>query len=245
MFKSTLLILISFTSHFVFAEKVQLEGKDGFKIYADFTQAQQSTKNGVLMLHQCNADRSMYAGLAKSLSENGISSMSLDFRGFGESVTDQISLKALRAKATSRENYFEMVEKLELGKNRVDDVEIAYQYLINKLGSDPQVSYIGASCGGAQIIQLAQNHKPNAFVFFSSGLDDEMIGLYEKVSDVPSLIIAAVDDEFTYKSLNKVFDKAQNPQTRKISYKGNGHGLPLFEHDTNLENSMTEWFKQF
>ena len=61
----------------------------------------------------------------QKLADIAVISMSLDFLGFGESVTDQVSLKALREKAMSRENYFEIIEKLEQGMNQVDDVEIA------------------------------------------------------------------------------------------------------------------------
>ena len=242
--KQAILIITLFLTVFsVRAEKIHLEGKDGFKIYGDYTAANTMTHKGVIMLHQCNAERSMYEGLAQSLAANDISSMSLDFRGFGDSITNEISLKTLREKATSRENYFEMTNKLGIGKHRIDDVEIAYQYLVNKLGDQANISVIGASCGGAQALNLARNHKISSFIFFSSGMNEKYSQLFYELSEIPALIIAAQDDEFTFNSANTIFKQAKNDQSRLLLYKGDGHGLPLFKQDPNLENVMVEWFK--
>ena len=226
------------------AETIKLQGLDGFNIYGEYTAAKQMTKNGVLMLHQCNSDKSMYAGLAKQLSEMNISSMSLDFRGYGESITEELSIAALREKATSRKHYFEMSTKLGIGTHRKDDVEIAYQYLLKKLGKETNISFIGASCGGTQAVILAQTHKPKSFVFFSAGMSQETKDLFAKVNDVPALMIGAQGDAGTFKSLQEIFSSAQSNFTRMLSYKGKGHGNPLFDLAPHLETYMAKWFKQ-
>ncbi len=229
------------------AKTIQMNGKDGFKIYGDYTVAQNTTSNdsseGVLMLHQCNADRSMYQGLAKSLAAKGISSMSLDFRGYGDSVVDGNSIAAIRKKATSRQDFADRMKQAGIGMHRVDDVEIAYQYLIGKLGDNAEVSLIGASCGGAQAINLAEKHHVNSFVFFSSGMNKEYIKKFNELSDIPALIIAAQEDEYTYKSSKHIFEAAKSNQSRLVLYKGSGHGRPLFKQDPNLENTMVNWFE--
>jgi len=243
MFKQLLLVmLMTIAVTQVQAEKINLKGKDGFDLYGNYSAAANDSSKGVLMLHQCNADKSMYNGLASKLAKSGIHSMSLDFRGFGDSITEELSIMKLRKKATSREHYFEMVNKLGLGTHRKSDVEIAYQYLINKLGNNAVVSFIGASCGGQEAIILAQKHKPASFIFFSSGMNAANLELFSHVSDVPALIIASQEDEFTFKSLNKMFLNAKSKDSRMLSYKGNGHGLPLFKQDTELENMMVQWF---
>ncbi len=227
------------------AETVRFTGKDDFIIYGDYTKASnRDSSKGVLMLHQCNNRRTMYDGLATSLAEAGFHSMSIDFRGFGESVTDEVSIENIREKATSREHFFEMFDKLALGKNRGTDVELAYNYLIAKLGSDAKVSVIGASCGGHEAIKLALKHEPESFIFFSSGMDEEVKGLFDQVSEVPALIIAAEGDTFTFESSNEIFLKAKNEDTRLLLYKGKDHGLPLFAKDPDLENLMVRWFQR-
>ena len=225
------------------AKEIKMIGADGFEIFGDYTASNVEGNKGVLMLHQCNQDKSMYLGLAKKLSKAGISSMSLDFRGYGKSVSGDMSIAKLREKATSREHYFEMANKVGLGKHRESDVEIAYQYLSNRLGSEAKISLIGASCGGTQAVLSAQKHKPESFIFFSVGMNKNTTKLFNKVSDSPALIIASQDDGNTFTTANKIFRSAKNKNTRLISYKGNGHGKPLFKQDPNLENKMVEWFK--
>ena len=230
------------------ADIINLKGKDGFKLYGDFVAAKSSTNHssvskGVLMLHQCNADRSMYEGLAKQLSESGISSMSLDFRGYGDSTVNGLSSADIRAKATSRKHYFEMIEEVGLGGDWSEDVEIAYQHLKMNLAADASISIIGASCGGTQAVLLAQKHRPNRFIFFSSAMNDETRELFNKVSDIPALFIAAQEDDNTFKSSTESFLDAKSKNTKLISYKGSGHGIPLFKQDRTLQNTMVEWFK--
>ena len=232
------LLFISFSAN---AEKVTIQSIDGFALAADYVEAK-NAKTGVLMLHQCNADRSMYENLAKALAKEDISSLALDFRAYGESTTEFVSREVVRQKAKSREDYFNQMRLIQGIWPK--DVQVAYDYLVEKVGTD-SISYIGASCGGGQALKLAQNHKPNSFVFFSSGMDEKTIGLFEKVADVPALIIAAEGDEFTYKSSNVIFKKKKTDKTVLKTYKGKGHGFPLFEEDPKLEQVMVDWFKQF
>ena len=244
MIKNKLFVLgLGLVINTILADEVNLKGKDGFNLYGDFVEANVTSNKGVLMLHQCNADRSMYEDLAASLAKSGISSMSLDFRGYGDSTTDEVSFAAIRSKATSREHYMEMTNKVGIGAHRSDDVEIAYQYLLKKLGNHGNISLIGASCGGGQSIILAQKHKPESFIFFSSGMNQATIDQFKKVSDVPALIIVSQGDEYTFKSSNRIFLDAENQQSRLISYKGDAHGFPLFKQDPNLKAVMVEWFK--
>ena len=64
------------------AKPVDLTTKDGFAIKADYFASNDKTDKAVLMLHQCNYNRSMYNEIGKSLAKKGINALSLDFRGF-------------------------------------------------------------------------------------------------------------------------------------------------------------------
>ena len=243
MFKQLLTVaIIGLSSSIALAEKVELKAHDGFSVFGDFTKSKTPSNKGVLMLHQCNAERSMYVDLAKGLSKAGISSMSLDFRGFGESIVEGQSIADFRAKAKSRKHYFEMLDKANIGMHREKDVEQAYQYLVGKLGDNASISIIGASCGGTQAVLLSQKHKPDSFIFFSSAMSDKTRGIFKEMSDVPALFIAAQEDGGTFTSLNKAFLDAKSDKTRMLSYKGNGHGLPLFKQDPSLKGMMIKWF---
>src|SRR5882762_8582072 len=63
---------------------VDLTAADGTKLKATFFSAGKPGP-GVLLLHQCNQQRKGWDGLATQLTAAGISVMTLDFRGYGES----------------------------------------------------------------------------------------------------------------------------------------------------------------
>lgn len=233
------LLTIFFLSLNVSAERVTLNAKDGFQLVANFVDAGSNAKFGVLMLHQCNADKSMYSKLAKLLGEHSVTSLALDFRGFAGSTTPTFSRKLLRENSKSRKDFINKIK--EVNKFWQEDVELVYEYLATKIGSD-KISIIGASCGGYWAVKLAQKIKPQSLVIFSSGMDEKGMAAFNHVSDIPALIIAAQDDVYTFNSSNKIFLSAKSPQTRLYVYKGNGHGRSLFKHDPNLENIMVDWF---
>ena len=233
------LLAIFFISLNVSAERITLKTKDGFQLAANFIDAGSNAKFGVLMLHQCNSDKSMYSELAKLLAEQGINSLALDFRGFADSTTPTFSRKLLREQSKSRKELMNKIK--EVNKFWQGDVELAYEYLVKKIGSN-KISIIGASCGGYITIKFAQKIKPQSLVLFSSGLDEKGMASFNQVSDIPALIIAAQGDEYTFNSSNRIFRSARNQQTKLLLYKGNGHGHPLFKQDPNLENIMVNWF---
>lgn len=239
--KTTIFItLILINSLSLYAEQIEIKAADGFILSANYEAAMQDSKKGVLMLHQCNADKTMYSDLAKSLGKANIHSLALDFRGYGESITDKFSREKMRASAKSKDDYYAQVRKVRSDYWEAD-VIAAYETLAAKVGSD-NISFIGASCGGVESIKLAKKYNPKSFVFFSSGMNDDITTDFNQLSAIPALIIASQGDEYTFKSSNKIFLDAKNTKTRLLSYKGDGHGHPLFKQDTNLENIMVDWF---
>ena len=63
---------------------VDLTAADGTKLKATYFSAGKPGP-GVLLLHQCNRQRKVWAPLAQALAESGLNVLTLDFRGFGES----------------------------------------------------------------------------------------------------------------------------------------------------------------
>src|ERR1700687_2130327 len=63
---------------------VDLTATDGTKLKGTFFPAGKAGP-GVLLLHQCNQQRKGWDGLATQLAAAGISVMTLDYRGYGDS----------------------------------------------------------------------------------------------------------------------------------------------------------------
>lgn len=232
-------IILALTLGFAHAGQITLTADDDFKLHGDYFAGKQGMA-GVLMLHQCNSERSMYKGLGERLAAKGFHALSVDFRMYGDSVTDEINIDKIRAKAVSRQTSRSLIRK-----NRdlwPQDVLVAEQFLRNKIGKKAKLGVVGASCGGMQGVLLAKSKKVDALMFFSSGMNEKGQQVYHELGPLPTYIIAAQEDTFTYGTAIEIFVKAAHPQTKLISYKGRGHGYPLFQQDPHLADDMVRWF---
>jgi dienelactone hydrolase len=225
------------------ATEITLTTTDSFSLKTDYYQAQNLKKNNgkraVLMLHQCNYNRTMYNDIGEQLAQQGIHALSLDFRGFGESISKEYNVATLRK-----------LPKAERGKawaamssHWPKDVKVAFDYLQNKTGKDAEIGIIGASCGGSQAITIAEKENISAIGFFSSSQSDKNIARYAKtLAEKPSLIIASEDDGRTFTSAQQLFVTANHTNTKMISYKGSKHGYPLLDSDKQLAKTIVGWF---
>ncbi|PKH89111.1 dienelactone hydrolase family protein [Colwellia sp. Bg11-28] len=242
-----LITTLSFASLLItansFAAEITLTTPDNFALKADYYPSNNGVKpaikRAVLMLHQCNYNRTMYDNIGAQLAQQSIHALSLDFRGFGESISSEFNVadvrklpQAERGKAWSN-----------MSSHWPEDVQLAFNYLKEKVGNNGKVGIIGASCGGSQAINLAEKESISAISFFSSSQRDENIARYGKtLIDTPTLIIASEDDGRTFTSAQQLFSTAKNPSSKMISYKGSMHGYPLLDSDKALETTIVTWF---
>src|SRR5436190_14513993 len=124
----------------LFGEKkdVTFNAADGFALKGTFYSAEKAGP-GLLLLHQCNADRQIYDTLGTMLSVAGYNALTLDFRGFGGSRNAQYKdLAASRDKMPS-------------------DVDAAFKFLTSQGQVNKTViGVVGGSCGVNQAIQAAR-----------------------------------------------------------------------------------------
>lgn len=187
----------------------------------------------VLLLHQCNADRDSWAPLARALSAAGVHVLAFDFRGFGGSRSELVGEFAEQSK--------------ELWPAFPDDVDRAVAFLRGMPDVDPsRLGVMGASCGGSQALLLAlRDPGVKALGFLSSSLprlDNVDVAQFEANRSLPLLAVAAEKDEGTYERMRELFAKSADPRTKLVLYKGELHGVPLFEHDAGLVPSIVAWF---
>ena len=81
----------------------ELQGADGFTLQGTFHSAEKGGP-GILLLHQCNADRRIYDQLAQMLNTAGYNVLSFDFRGFGGSKGGEYTGLQRRASEDRRAN---------------------------------------------------------------------------------------------------------------------------------------------
>jgi len=221
------------------AGELTLTTDKGFELKADYYPSNIKSNRAVLMLHQCNYNRTMYNNIGKQLAEKGIHALSLDFRGFGESVNNEFDVEKLQALPDSERRKAWQSMSAHWGK----DVQQAYDLLKNKVSGDAVVGVIGASCGGSQAINLAEKNPIKVISFFSSGQREENIERYTTIlADKPTLIIASEEDGGTYTSAQTLFKRAKNTNSQFIAYKGSEHGYPLLDKDSHLATNIVSWF---
>src|SRR5437870_10330766 len=138
------------------AEKkgVTITAADGFALKGTLYSAGKIGP-GILLLHQCNADRQIYDTLGTMLSVAGYNALTLDFRGFGGSRNAQYKdLAASRDKMPS-------------------DVDAAFKFLTSQGQVNKTViGVVGGSCGVNQAIQAARRHpEVKTLVLLSGGTD--------------------------------------------------------------------------
>ncbi len=242
-----LITTLSFASLLItansFASEITLTTPDDFALKADYYPSENSVKpannRAVLMLHQCNYNRTMYDNIGEQLAQQSIHALSLDFRGFGDSTSSEFNVADIR-KLPQKER---SKAWSDMSSHWPEDVQVAFDYLKSKVGDNGKIGIIGASCGGSQAITLAEKENISAISFFSSSQRDENIARYGKtLVDTPTLIIASEDDGRTFTSAQQLFSTAKNPSSKMISYKGNMHGYPLLDSDNALEATIVTWF---
>lgn len=221
------------------AEIVTLEGEDGFRLTADYYAGVEGG-NGVILMHQCNGERSMYEELGALMAEQGLHVLAMDFRGYGDSVAEGVNIEEIRAATADFAEYRR--ESAPIREHWVSDVNIANDFLRTRIGAEAKIGAGGASCGGFQSVVLAEQRDIAALMTFSSGLSDEMQDRYAALGSVPTLIIAAEEDGSTHERALAQFARSEDSGTRLLSYKGEGHGSPLFAQDPGLAATIAAWY---
>ena len=92
-FLSATLFAFTLTSN---ADELTLTTEKGFELKASYYQSHKTSNRAVLLLHQCNYNRTMYNDIGKELAKQGIHALSLDFRGFGESTNEEFNVVGKR-----------------------------------------------------------------------------------------------------------------------------------------------------
>ena len=130
---------------------VDLNASDGVTLKATYSSPGRPGP-GMLLIHQCNMDRTSWSGITAELVDAGIHVVALDLRGFGDSGGEGIS------------GGFPTFLQKSAG-----DADMALGYLVSQSGVDrARVGVGGASCGGMILADLAARTAVKALMLLSS-----------------------------------------------------------------------------
>lgn len=211
------------------ATPVSLKAPDGVTLKASYYSPGKPGP-GLLLLHQCNADRSTWAGFAKSAVARGYHVLALDYRGFGESEGQKFT-------------DFQALQPV-IAEKWPGDVDAAFAFLVTQTGVDKdRIGASGASCGVNQAVALASRHpEVKTVVLLSGGLSPEARAYLQKSAWMPVMASASADDGDAVNTMRWILGWSRNPQNKFVEFKAAGHGTEMFAVEKTLEPQMLDWF---
>ena len=213
---------------------IDLKASDGTVLKASYFAAAKPGP-GVLLLHQCNRQRKVWDELAGQLALSGISVLTFDLRGFGESGGER----------------FDKLKPQEIGQIQTEkwpgDIDLAFQYLVSQPGVTRDVIGLGgASCGVNNSVQTARRHpgEVKSLVLLSGGTDLAGRRFLRERSQLPELFALADDDEFapTLSYVPWLFSVASSPGKKYVHYAKGGHGADIFGVHPELRSVIVDWY---
>ena len=212
---------------------VDLAAPDGINLKATYFAAAKPAP-GVLLLHQCNRQRKVWDDLAERLAAAGLSVLTVDYRGYGESGSTPFD------KLTDEQRTKFFAEKLP------SDVDTAFQYLLSQPGVTRDIIGVGgASCGVNQSIQLARRHPQVKSLVLLSGNSDLAGRQFLRNSPNLPVFIAAADDDaggFVVEYMQWLFSLSPDPIDKFQRYTTGGHGVEMFDAHKELPSMIVDWF---
>ena len=230
---SLVLVAAAVAVGFAASSPVDITSADGVVLKGSYYDPGQPGP-AMLLVHQCNMDRTSWESLAGSLSDAGIHVLTFDLRGFGETPGEGL---------VSPESFPRLMQQSP------PDVDAAYAYLLAQDGVDAaRVGVGGASCGVALTSDLAvRNPGIKAFMALSGFPSDAAKSHIAMTSSLAVFGAAADADDLTpgvHEVIQAAVDGSQNPQSMAKIYGGTEHGLPMFAKNPDLEPAIVSWITE-
>jgi dienelactone hydrolase len=208
---------------------VSLKAPDGTVLKGTYYAADKPGP-GLLLLHQCNADRTSWRTFATAAAARGFHVFALDYRGFGESEGPRFD-NFQNQQATLRDKW-------------PGDVDAAFDFLTSRDGVDRnRIGAAGASCGVNQATQLARRHpEVKSIVLLSGGLEPNAREHIRNTPGLSVLSVGSVDDGNIVQTMRWIAGWSGNPASRFVEYKAAGHGTEMFAVEAGLQPMMLDWF---
>nr|UXE46261.1 hypothetical protein Hi04_10k_c962_00038 [uncultured bacterium] len=234
-----LLALVIFASLLVKAQPaprdIDLTAADGTQLKASFYPAKTGAKlaPAVMLLHMCNTDRHSWSWVAEQLSAAGISALTIDNRGFGESGGPRAeeAPEIQRQVAAKWPGDFDTAFRWLLSQSRVDK---------NRIGAG------GGSCGVNNAVKLASRHPEiRALVLLAGSTDQAGINYLRQNAWIPLFTAAATDDEYDSQALPLMqwfTELTENPHNKFVGFESGHHGTEIFGVHPELPRQIVAFY---
>ena len=227
---ATVVIVLFATASYAEKKDVTFNAADGFVLKGTFYSAGKAGP-GILLLHQCNADRQIYDHLGTMLSTAGYNVLSFDFRGFGGSKAGE---------------YTDLAKQRDrIMAAMPGDVDAAFRFLGTQgLVNPTATGIVAGSCGVNQGIHAAGRHpEVKALVLLSGGSDADGEAYIKRSTQVPILGAASEEDTDAAASIKRLVGLSTNRDSQLEMFKDAGHAASMFEKQPDLEADIVIFFR--
>ena len=215
---------------------VDLTASDGTHLKATFYPA---TANGtsapaVMMLHMCNTDRKSWTPVAEQLAAAGISALTIDNRGFGESGGPRFQDATPEVQQQVRDKW-------------PGDFDTEFNWLLSQPGVDKnRVGAGGGSCGVNNVVKLASRHREiRSLVLLAGGTDSAGVNYLRQNAWIPLFTSAAADDEYSSEApqlMQWFAEVTGNPRNKFVRFKDGRHGTEIFGPHPELPKQIVAFY---
>jgi dienelactone hydrolase len=215
------------------AHAVDIVAPDGVTLKGTLFPAA-SSGPAVLLLHQCDDRRTVWDPLGPRLAAAGITALSIDYRGYGESGgTPHGTLSSEQQAAVTANSW-------------PGDIDAAFAFLSRQSGVDPtRLGAAGGSCGVNNAIQLARRHvNVKALALLAGPADRDARTFLDAPGAPPVFTAAAADDRYADFVLvsSWLFGISPRTDSRFAQYRDGGHAAVIFRTHPGLADLIVQWF---
>ncbi len=221
-------------------ESIRFTVDDDFSLSGDFYPGD-TLGAGVLLLHDCSHSNKSYSILGELLAEQGINALAIDFRGYGESTSEQFSHQSLKLKIKNIVSY--QAEVAMLTSYWEKDVLYAYNYLRSKIGNEQPISIVASGCAVSEAVQIADKMRVNSFVILSPIMDYMEKEQYKNLIDIPAYFVSSAHHADSFLTAQELFSWNGDSRSTTQVFKGVNQGHSLLRRNKFLAQNLATWLR--
>ena len=222
---SLLLFVCVFAAH-AETQEVTFNAADGFALKGTFYSADKPAP-GLLLLHQCDANRKIYDHLATMLNTAGYSVLAFDFRGPG-------GKSGRKAQLTAEQRMI-----------LAGDIDVAVSFLKSQSTVNPRaLGVLAEDCAVNEAVHAGQRHTEiRALVLLSGGTDADGEAYIKNSPRVPILGVASDEDQAAAADIKNLVALSTNSGSQLEMLSKAGHAAAMFAKQPDLEPDIVVWFR--
>ncbi len=222
------------------AQEVKFKARvdDNFLLAGDYYLGDKKS-GGVIVLHDCKSDRSRYRLMANGLSQQGLHTLALDLRGYGDSVSSVYSRENIKKSAKSIVEY--QSEMALLTSYWQEDLIAAYKFLQTKVDSNKGIAIVTSGCSSAYGIELAEKIRLNSIVMITPQVTYADKERYKNLVDIPSYFITSSLHANSYHSAHELFSWNGSNKSKMQIFKGERYNYSLVMSKKSLIGDIAHW----